>query len=303
MKHYGGGHIVYHTYLPLCVWGGPENSSRLLAYLQVWWIFIPLACRSFAAACLCIFIIMPPSSPPLPQEGAAVWILCLFCGSLLHLYLWFCLFFFIMATLLFIVPVFIFDSLALSLSSLGHLFIFVSCFRRCVVGAFININEFCSMKVKLKFTWAPFKGATSTPSPFNWLCVCGLHDENLLKLLDLCISAVIMTSLLLCRLRAHSISSTHRSLSFSLWLHLILISKCGTSFFAGCEKFVCLSACLPFVWPYHLSKNKNKKKRKRIPQIEYLHKFIETGTVKLAAPWGLPLAPLLWDDCLNWCVR
>lgn len=43
---------------------------------------------------------------------------------------------------------------SLSRSSLGHLFIFVSCFRRCVVGAFININEFCSMKVKLKFTWA-----------------------------------------------------------------------------------------------------------------------------------------------------
>lgn len=59
--------------------------------------------------------------------------------------------------------------LSLSFSSLGHLFIFVSCFRRCVVGAFININEFCSMKVKLKFTLCqqrvPFKGGTSNSRP------------------------------------------------------------------------------------------------------------------------------------------
>lgn len=31
-----------------------------------------------------------------------------------------------------------------------------------------------------------------------------------------------------------------------------------------------LFVCLPFVWPYHLSK-------KKLSQIEYLHKFIETA--------------------------
>lgn len=63
----------------------------------------------------------------------------------------------------------LFLALSHSLSLPGHLFIFVSCFRRCVVGAFININEFCSMKVKLKFTlcqqWVPFKGSTSNIRP------------------------------------------------------------------------------------------------------------------------------------------
>lgn len=57
----------------------PGSSSRLLAYLQVWWIFIPLACRSFGAAtaCLCIFIIMPP--PPNILSPLCRFLLCEFC--------------------------------------------------------------------------------------------------------------------------------------------------------------------------------------------------------------------------------
>lgn len=60
----------------------------------------------------------PSQHPFSPLPLLAVWILCLFCGSLLHLYL--CLLFFIMATdthtLLFIVPVLLSFSLSSSLS-------------------------------------------------------------------------------------------------------------------------------------------------------------------------------------------
>lgn len=147
------------------------------------------------------------------------------------------------------------------------------------------------------------------------VCVCGLHDENLLKLLDLCISA-IMTSLSLSLILSDSLFlSTHfPSLFFrlSLWLHLILISKCGTSFLRRlCWVWkVCLPGCLLFGLIIC-----QKKVRKRIPQIEYLHKFIETASqvgnatlkgllLMLLMLMGLrlPCGASIWFAVCHWIV-
>lgn len=69
-----------------------------------------------------------------------------------------------------------------------------------------------------------------------------------------------------------------------------------------------LFAWLPFVWPYHLS----KKVRKRIPQIEYLHKFIETasqvgnatlkGLLLMLMGLRLPCGASIWFAVCHWIV-
>lgn len=151
-----------------------------------------------------------------------------------------------------------------------------------------------------------FKGSTSNIRPgapllLTWcacmclyVCVCGLHDENLLKLLDLCISAIMTSFSLRFTLFDSLFLSTHTpSLFFrlSLWLHLILISKYGTSFLRRlCWVWkVCLPGCLLFGLIIC-----QKKVRKRIPQIEYLHKFIETASqVGYATLKGLLLMLIL----------
>lgn len=140
------------------------------------------------------------------------------------------------------------------------------------VGEFININEFGSMKVKLKFTSVSIHKRRQRRSQLclrskslGLIGTAGSHDgEPVKSCLELCISV-------------HSKASSHTLLSVCAFPILILLSKppdisflipYSDAFFRGWVWKLYLSGCLLFGLIIC---------QKKLPQIEYLHKFIETA--------------------------
>lgn len=177
---------------------------------------------------------------------------------------------------------FILVTYSVSFSVFHCIFLFYS-FSCIVVGEFININEFCSMKVKLKFTSVYFYKGIGEGYAALWArnklfrLIGGPYMmENPMKsCLELCISA-------------HSFGFRFPffffpiSIPVRVYIHicafpiLILLSKppdisflipYSTAFFRVWKLY--LSGCLLFGLIIC--------QKKKLSQIEYLHKFIETA--------------------------
>jgi len=141
----------------ICVYSYESEThlSRLVAYLQVWWIFIPFG-RLSVWACLTFIIRYLVLNLSLYLFSGPLWIVFLDCGCFwcnfimppqTHAFLFIVFFPLPSAWHLFILVTY-----SVSFSVSIALFFILFLFFCCLVGEFININEFCSMKVKLKFT-------------------------------------------------------------------------------------------------------------------------------------------------------